>query len=107
MRKVLRPGVIALMLTVTLSATTYAQRGTTFTGTAVTYGAGMNTRTVTRPFTMIVTGKTSAGEAARYLATLQNGGQDALMREISSNNLGRFSLGGTVGQPLNVVIVDE
>ena len=107
MRKILRSGVISLMLSATVSVPIYAQRGTTFTGTAVTYGAGLNTRTVTRPFTMIVTGKTSPEEAARYLNTLQQGGQDALMRAISSNDLGRFSLSGNVGQALNVVIVDQ
>jgi len=107
MRKGLQIGIVAIVFLSLFAVSTYAQRGTTFTGTAVTYGAGFNTRTVTRPFTMIVTGKTSPEEAARYLNTLQQGGQDALMREISSNNLGRFSLSGNVGQALNVVIVDE
>lgn len=90
-----------------LGVPAYAQRGTTLTGTAVIYGSGSNTRTVTRSFTMIVTGKTSPDESARHLSALQRGGQDALMREISSNDLGRFSLDGSVGQPLNAVIIDE
>ena len=85
----------------------YGQRGTTFTGTAVIYGSGFSTRTVTRPFTLIINGKTSVADASRYLSTLARGGQDDLMREIGGNDLGRFSLGGSIGVPLNAVIVDR
>ena len=84
-----------------------AGQRTTFTGTAVIYGSGFNTRTITRTFTMTLTGETSGAEAGRYLSTLARGGQDALMREIDSNDLGRFSLGGSVGQRLNAVLVDK
>jgi hypothetical protein len=90
-----------------LCGTGFAQRGMTFTGTAVIYGSGFNTRTVTRPFTLIVNRRTSDNEAARYLNTLQSGGQDALMREISRNDFGRFSLSGSVGEPLNAVLIDQ
>ncbi len=83
------------------------QQGTTFTGTAMIYGSGLNTRTITRSFTMTITGRTSSQDAARYLNTLARGGQDALLREIDSNDLGRFSLTGSVGRPLNAVIIDE
>lgn len=83
------------------------QQRMTFTGTAMIYGSGMNTRTVTRTFTMTVNGETSSADAARYLETLRRGGQDDLLREIDDNDLGRFSFGGSVGQPLNAVIVDE
>ena len=84
-----------------------AQRGDQFTGTALIYGSGFDTRTITRPFTMTINGETSGEDAARYLNTLQRGGQDALLREIGSNNLGRFSLGGRVGEPLNAVVIDQ
>ena len=89
------------------AAAATAQRGTTLTGTAVIYGSGFNTRTITRPFTMIINGRTSAADASRYLRTLQSGGQDDLLREIGGNDLGRFSLGGSVGVPLNAVVVDR
>ena len=99
---------IALAIGILAVATTaYGQRGTTFTGTAVIYGSGLNTRTITRPFTLIINGRTSADEAQGYLSTLERGGQDALLRDIDDNNLGRFSLGGSVGVPLNAVVVDR
>lgn len=82
-------------------------QATTFTGTAMIYGSGYNTRTISRPFTLTVNGQTSKDDATRYLGTLERGGQDALLREIDSNDLGRFSFAGSVGQPLNAVIVDQ
>lgn len=96
-----------LFLSAMLGVTASAQRGMTFTGTAVIYGSGFNTRTVTRPFTLTINGRTSDAEAARYLNTLQQGGQDALLREIDDNNLGRFSFTGSVGLPLNAVLIDQ
>ncbi len=96
---------IAAVLTIAVSAS--AQRGTTFTGTAVIYGSGFNTRTITRGFTMTVNGRTTESEAQGYLAALQNGGQDALMRAIERNDLGRFSMTGSIGQPLNAVLIDQ
>jgi hypothetical protein len=96
-----------VLIAFAIAVPVYAQRATTFTGTAVIYGSGFNTRTISRPFTMTVNGRTSATEAARYLNTLQSGGQDDLLRELNRNDLGRFSLSGSVGQPLSAVIVDE
>ena len=87
--------------------TAAAQRGMTFTGTAVIYGSGVNTRTISRGFTLTVNRRTSESEAQRYLSTLQSGGQDALMREIQNNDLGRFSMTGSVGHPLNAVLIDR
>ena len=84
-----------------------AQRGTTFTGTAVIYGSGLNTRTITRPFTLIIERRTPAADLAGYVRTLGRGGQDALIRQIENNDLGRFSLSGNIGLPLNAVIVDR
>src|SRR5215204_6864287 len=89
------------------STSLYAQRGTTFTGTAVIYGSGLSTRTITRQFTLILNGRTSASDTTRYLRTLESGGQDALMREVDKNDFGRFSLGGSVGVPISAVVVDQ
>ena len=97
----------AILLVGTAASSVYAQRGTVFTGTAVIYGSGLSTRTITRGFTLTITGRTSNYDAARYLRTLESGGQDALMREIGSNELGRFSLSGSVGQPINAVLIDR
>lgn len=97
--------IVSLALLMAVSA--FSQAGTTFTGTAVIYGSGLNTRTVTRPFTLIVNRRTSPQDAARYLQTLQRGGQDALLREIDDNDLGRFSLGGSIGVPVNAILIDR
>lgn len=85
----------------------HAQRGSTLTGTAVIYGSGFSTRTITRPFTMTISGRSSSADVTRYLQTLERGGQDALLREIGDNDLGRFSLGASVGVPLNGVVIDR
>lgn len=71
------------------------------------YGSGLNTRTLTRTFTMHVKGRTSAADADRYLSILESGGQDSLLDALRNNDLGRFSLGGSVGQRLNAVVVDS
>ena len=96
-----------LMLGLVLAVTANAQRGTTFTGTAVIYGSGFNTRTITRPFTLVINRRTSAETAAGYVRTLERGGQDDLLREIDDNDLGRFSLGNSVGVPVNAVLIDR
>jgi hypothetical protein len=41
------------------------------------------------------------------LKVLDRGGQDELLREIDDNDLGRFSLGASVGLPINAVLVDN
>jgi hypothetical protein len=107
MRKSLLLLALSALLVAGITVTAAAQRGMTFTGTAVIYGSGFNTRTVTRGFTMTVNRRTTENEAQGYLAALQNGGQDALMRAIERNDLGRFSMTGSVGQPLNAVLIDQ
>jgi hypothetical protein len=99
--------VTSIVFVGTVAMSVQAQRGTVFTGTAVIYGSGLSTRTISRSFTLSITGRTSDAEAASYLRTLQDGGQDALMRQISSKDLGRFSLSGSVGQPVNAVLVER
>jgi hypothetical protein len=41
------------------------------------------------------------------LRVLDDGGQDALLREIGSNEFGRFSLNGSIGLPVNAVLIDR
>ena len=91
----------------TIASSAKAQRGTTFTGTAIIYGSGINTRTTSRTFTMTINRRTSDADATRYLQTLQSGGQDDFSRAIESNELGRFSFDGHVGLPINAVLVDR
>ena len=98
---------IAISVMLCTSATAQRRGSMTFTGTAVIYGSGFNTRTITRPFTLTINGRTSENAAQGYLETLQTGGQDALMRAIERNDLGRFSFSGSVGEPLNAVLIDQ
>jgi hypothetical protein len=99
--------IFTLATILVFASSAFSQRGMTFTGTAVIYGSGFNTRTLTRGFTLTVNRRTTDNEAQGYLSALQNGGQDALMRTIQNNDLGRFSMTGSVGQPLNAVLIDE
>jgi len=106
MRK-LTHSVIAIFSIVSFAALAHGQQGTTITGTAVIYGSGLSTRTITRPFTMIINRRTPAEEISGYLRTLQSGGQDALLRDLDNDDYGRFSLSGSVGIPLNAVVIDR
>lgn len=89
------------------AAAAAGQEKMTFTGTAVIYGSGLNTRTTVRTFTMSVTGVTPQADAQRYLSILDKSGQNALMEAIDSNDLGRFALTGSIGRPLNAVVIDQ
>jgi hypothetical protein len=94
----------AVLFVLIFAAGVPAQEGReTFTGTVLSYGSGFNTRTVTRTFTLNLTGRTSNQQIQRYVGILQESGQDALLREIDDENLGRFSVGANVGVPVNFV----
>lgn len=82
----------------------YGQRGEeTFTGTVISYGSGFNTRVRSSTFTLRLTGQTSDAAAQRLLNVLQDDGQTALLRAINDKDLGRFSIGGSLGRNVNVV----
>jgi hypothetical protein len=72
-----------------------------YTGTVIGVGGSMGGRS--RPFTLTIEDRTSATETGRALATLVEGGQDALLKELQGKKLGRFSLGGQLGRDLNFV----
>ncbi|HXD34927.1 MAG TPA: hypothetical protein VN643_27655 [Pyrinomonadaceae bacterium] len=72
-----------------------------YTGTVIGVGGSMGG--VSRPFTLTIEDRTSASETSRAIATLAEGGQDALLKELQGKKLGRFSLGGQVGRDLNFV----
>jgi hypothetical protein len=93
-------------LALALATNAIAQR-TTITGTVVIYGSGVNTRTTTSTFTLTLNGRTSPAEAQRLLGVLQNGGQSDLQNALQHNDLGRFSIGGHVGIPVEAVVVDK
>lgn len=75
----------------------------TYTGTVISYGSGLNTRSVSRTFTLNLTGQTSKEQAQGYLDILQEGKQDDLLKAIQKQDLGRFSVGANIGVPINVV----
>lgn len=88
-----------------VASNAFAQRNTaeTYTGTVLYYGSGLNTRSVTRNFTLNLTGQTSDTQAQGFLQTLQEGNQDDLLKAIQKQDLGRFSVGANIGVPINVV----
>lgn len=90
------------ILTLTAASEVGAQTDT-YTGTVISYGNGLNTRSVTRTFTLNLTGQTSKEQAQSYLSVLQEGNQSELLDAIEKQDLGRFSLGGNIGIPINVV----
>jgi hypothetical protein len=85
------------------SSSVSAQARETYTGTVVSYGTGFNTRTVTRTFTLRIDRPTPDQEAQEYLSILQSGGQDDALKAIRKQEVGRFSVGGNIGVPVNVV----
>lgn len=94
----------AMILTV---ATSLVAQTTTFTGTALTYGTGLSTRTVSRPFTLRISGQTSDAEALRLIDVLKDRGQDGLLREIDDNDLGNITIGNRIGPRINLVRVEN
>jgi hypothetical protein len=96
-----------ICLGIAMAAGVAGQERMTFTGTAVIYGSGLNTRTVTRSFTLRIDGTTSDQDVTRYLSILQDKGQDGLRNAIHNNNRGRFSLSGNIGSELEAVRIDD
>lgn len=93
---------LPIFLTLLCAPQAFAQREV-YTGTVLSYGTGLNTRTVTRPFTLTINGLTSDAQAQTFLTTLQDDGQDKLLNAIKSEDLGFFSVGAQLGRRLNVV----
>ena len=87
----------------------FAQGGQreTYTGTIISFGTGMSTRTTTATFTLDLRGRTTDEQAARFLAVLAEGGQDTLLKELADEDLGSFSVAGRLGRRINAVRVRE
>ena len=98
---------MSLSLLLLAGVSLHAQERLTFTGTALIYGSGFNTRTVTRNFTLRLSGTTSDQQTNRALSTLQENGQDALLKTIRNEDLGTFSLGGQPALTVNAVRIDN
>jgi len=109
MQRVFRQVVVAAaLISVVFLVPAAAQRAdrTTYTGTAIIYGTGLNTRSITRTFRLDITGVSSASETESFLGTLRDDGQNRLLRDIDDNDLGRFSLDGSVGRQINAVMIE-
>lgn len=75
----------------------------TYTGTILSYGSGLDTRTRTSFFTITVNATTPDDRAGQFLKLLQDGGQDKLLDGIKNENLGSFSVDGHLARTINVV----
>lgn len=60
-------------------------------------------RLATSFFNLTITGRTSDEDAQRYLAILDDRGQDAALDAIRNNDLGNLQFPGSIGRRLNVV----
>src|SRR5436189_4364481 len=94
MKKTLHFCTLLILFTFVFCYSALAQRGTTITGTAVIYGSGFNTRTVTRPSTFTVTAGTPAAELPAYLITLQVADQKRWCKRWDSGGWVDFRLTG-------------
>ena len=95
--------IFGLLMVFSAAAAPNVRAAETFTGTVVSYGTGFSTRTRTGTFTLIIDRYTTDEEAQRFLSVLQEGGQDALLKTIRDQELGRFSVGPRVGIDLNFI----
>ncbi|MEO5858027.1 MAG: hypothetical protein ABIR33_03670 [Pyrinomonadaceae bacterium] len=104
--KIFRLLTVAIVLVAGLSVASFAQKET-YTGTVLSYGSRMNTRTSTNTFTLNINGITSDADVDRAVSVLQEGGQDDLLDAIRKNDLGNFSVGGRLGRDLIGVRIDQ
>jgi hypothetical protein len=104
--KTLKLLTLTMILMAGSSMATIAQTET-YTGTVISYGSRMNTRTTTNTFTLNINGTTSDAEVDRAVALLQEGGQDDLLNALRKNDLGNFAVGGRLGRDLIGVRIDQ
>jgi hypothetical protein len=79
--------------------------GTTITGTVYFISGPRPGRSL--PFTLNISRITTAQEVSQLNATLQSGGQDRLLRTLSSMNAGRITIGTGVGVTANTILVTD
>ena len=75
----------------------------TYTGSIVSYGNSLTGRMQTGTFTLTIDRLTSDQRANELLGLLQEGSDDALLRQVEKEDVGRFSVNGRVGPRVNVV----
>src|SRR5262249_54496817 len=79
--------------------------GTTITGTV--YFIGGRTPGRSLPFRLIINRLTTPQEVSGLNSTLQSGGQDALLNNLSRMNAGRIQIGSGVGVTANAIIASS
>lgn len=77
----------------------------TYTGTVVSYGSRSYTGVRTGSFTLTLKSLTPDDQAARFLSSLQTGGQDALLDAIRNENIGSFSVDQNLSRTVNAARV--
>lgn len=96
--------VFALFLTLGVTQNSFAQDSKeVLQGTVISFGSGFDTRTRSALFSLNINGTTSDQDTQRYLDLLREGGQDSVLKEVSKQDLGRFSVGANVGVAINFV----
>ncbi len=97
----------SLMVALVMSAAVFAQTSDKYTGTVLSYSSGFNLRTRTASFDLIINGETPKDDVTNLLKTLDDDGQDAFLKSIQNNDLGKFSIGKQVGPTINLVMSDQ
>ncbi len=97
----------SVVIALAMSVAAFAQSADKYTGTVLSYGSGFNLRTRTASFDLIINGETPKTDVADLLKILDDKGEDAFMKSIESNDLGKFSIGKRVGPTVNFVMTDE
>lgn len=110
---VLLSSIIALMFQ--YGSQTHAQTdtlsGRTITGTAFFVGGATSARAAnaprSSPFTLIITRLTTPDEINQLNSALQSGGQDQMLRTLSSMKAGLIRIGTGVGIPANAIMATQ
>ena len=97
-------GMMVLRMELPLSA---GETKEIYTGAAVSVGGTVSGQLASTTFNLTIEGYTSDEEAQRYLTTLAEEKQEGLLKAISKQKLGFFSLSGQVGRTINVVRVNN
>jgi hypothetical protein len=106
MRIKIWPVVFALLISVVSIVAVNAQQET-YTGSIVSYGTGLTGRMRTGTFTLRIERLTSDQRAQQLLGLLQEGSEDALLNQLDKEDIGSFSINGSVGPRVNVVRESE
>lgn len=96
MNKLILTGLM-MVLTTGFAISASAQNADRFTGSAIIYGSGFNTRTISTNFDIRLKGYTSDSESEEYSKILADGGQSKLEDVLSKKDLGTVQFSGRLG----------